>query len=484
MKNQHRWNEQGIALPIVLMVFVVLSVLGLGLMGLVLNNTKMTSGERNYQASYYIAEAGITQRMKNVEDRVTFYYQNTNEIDSFYDELEKDILKITTFDSFESAFDHQPEANMKIEKVNNQNPRTYRISSKGVIGQRSRTVEKLFYVNWKEKGGLSIPSEMAVFTETNISLKGGANIKGNVGTNSDDSGTISFSGGTYINGDIYVPKGAENRAIDAKHYMDISRPIPIEEPTPFELPPFPTYPQYPVYPDERIGTQHNKHDVIKDGKLSVDSWLADGYTLKLDQSATFTEIKMGSNNTLNVDVGDKDKSIVVDHLNVSNGHINIIGSGNLTIYVKDEITMGSGSTINQGGSISKLNVYLKDSHKARNVKLSGSQMIYGSLYAETADIEITGGGGFQGHIFTGGDEVKISGGARTYSSILYAPNANFTITGGGSVFGTVLSRSFDASGGAYVEYKEVDLSDIPFTPSGGGDVPEDLVTSEPLRESN
>lgn len=484
MKNKNRLNEQGMALPIVLMVFVVLSVLGLGLMGLVLNNTKMTSGERNYQASFYIAEAGITQKMKKVEDRITYYYKNTDKVDRFYNQLESDLIQSTSFDSFEKVFDEQPEANITIQKVNNENPRTYRILSEGVIGQRSRTVEKLFYVNWQEKGGLSIPSDMAVFTETTISLKGGATIKGNVGTNSDSAGTVSFSGGTSVNGDIYVPKGAENRAIDAKDYMNIPPPIPMEEPVPFELPPFPTYPQYPIFPDERIGNQHNKHDVIKDGKLRIDNWLADGYTLDLKESSTFSEVTLGSNYTLNIDVGNKDKSLVVGHLNVRNGHINIKGSGKLTIYVQDEISMGSGSTINQGGAISQLNVYLKDSHKARRVKLAGSQKIYGSLYAETADIEITGGGGFQGHIFTGGDRMKITGGARTYSSILYAPNASFTIAGGGEVYGTVLSSSFNASGGAYVEYKEADLSDIPFTPSGGGDVPEDLIISEPLRESN
>jgi competence protein ComGC len=486
MKKDVWVNERGMTLVTVLLVLIVLSVLGLGLLSLTVSHAKQNSAERSHQSSYYIAEAGVTAQMKTLEDEVKQYYENTDDQAQFFSQLEQYFLnEPVTIDSFETAFGKQPKAVVTIQKVNDDVPRTYKITSTGTIGKHSRKVEKTFHVNWQKKGGLSLPGEMAVYTDTTISLAGGAVISGNIGTNSNSAGTVSFDGGaSHRNGSIYVPKGAENSAIDAPDYMDIDKPIAIDKPTPLTLPPFPEYPEYPVYPDKKIGDKWNQHVVVKDGKLLIDNYLADNYTLELKNGASFSEIKLVSNNTLNIDVGDSDKAIVVDHLNVQNGQINIKGSGNLTFYVKEEITMGSGSTINNNGTIERLSVYLKDSKQSKKVKLSGSQKIFGSLYAETADIEITGGGGFQGHIFTGGDEVTISGGARTYSSLLYAPSATIRISGGGSVKGMILSHSFDASGGAYAEFQELDIDSIPFVSNGESGMPDDLITSEPLREAS
>jgi hypothetical protein len=482
--NKWRWaNEEGMTLASVLMLLVVLSVLGLGLLAFSVNHAKLNSIERSHQASYYIAEAGVTTRMKSIEDAVKQYYEDeqTKDRNDLISKFESNFLNQKRMvDSFEPAYGEQPNATVTVERSDPENPGEYVISSVGVIGERSRKVEKIFQVNWQDKGGLSLPGEMAVYTNTTIALKGGATIRGNMGTNSKESETISFKGGaSHQAGDIFVPNEAINIAIDAPDNMMIKKPLPLKKEIVFSLPPFPVYPRYPVYPDKRIGDKWNKHDVVKNGRLLIDNYLADHYTLQLNENASFSEIKLSSNNTLNINVGDSDKAIVVDHLNVQNGHINITGSGSLTFYVKDEITMGSGSSINNNGNIERLHVYLKG---AKKVKLSGSQIIFGSLYAETSDIELTGGGGFQGHIFTGGDEVIISGGARTYSSLLYAPFADFRVTGGGSVKGMILSHSFEAEGGAYAEFLELDLSSVPFGSSGGNGVPNDLISSKPLRE--
>ncbi len=67
--------------------------------------------------------------------------------------------------------------------------------------------------------------------------------------------------------------------------------------------------------------------------------------------------------------------------------------------------MGSGSVINTGGNVDKLKIYLKGSgvpSSPKSVSLSGAQKIYGSLFAEDANISFSGGSGFQGDIITGG----------------------------------------------------------------------------------
>ncbi|WJE16389.1 PilX N-terminal domain-containing pilus assembly protein [Halobacillus sp. ACCC02827] len=484
MNGKRFTNEQGMIFVFVLMVLMILSILGLSLLGLVAGNTKISSTERDQQSVYYIAEAGAVQRLQDMEEAVDLSYADADDERSFYEVLEEKVLGTVDIQSFTPAFGKQPEAEVTITRDQENNPGSYQITSTGRIGARTRTVTQSVHIQWQEKGGMTVPNAMAVFTEETITLSGGALVEGNIGTNSEAANTVSFNGGASVTGDIYVPSGAEDQAVNAPAYMNIPPPIPTNTHVPFELPPFPVYPDYPVPDDERLQkTEWNGYDVIKDGKLKIDNYISDGYTLHLTNDIHFKEIILNSNYTLTIDVGDTDKAIVVDHLNVKNGHINITGTGKLTLYVKDALTMGSGSTINENGSIEQLGVYVADSDEARRIKLAGSQKIFGSLYAETADIELTGGGGFQGHIFTGGGSFIISGGARAYASLLYAPHADFRITGGGKVLGSILSKTYRSDGGGTVEYQPFDIPSIPFVPDGDKKTPDDLLTAGPVREA-
>jgi len=235
----------------------------------------------------------------------------------------------------------------------------------------------------------------------------------------------------------------------------------------FHLPSFPLYPVYSTYPNK----SWNNYDVVNNGDVRIDSWQADNYTLDLKDNASFDDIKITSNWTLYIDVGSTNKSIVVNNLNIENGHIKLKGTGKLTIYVKGNITMGAGSTINEMGNINtnelinKLTVYVDKSSnpsKPKEIKLAGAQKIYGSLFAIDANIDIAGGGGFQGHIFTGGSTVSISGGGSVNPSYIYAPNADIKLSGGGTVKGTIVGKTLDASGGTSVTYQYIDLTKIPF----------------------
>ncbi|WP_181347477.1 PilX N-terminal domain-containing pilus assembly protein [Thalassobacillus sp. CUG 92003] len=472
-------NEHGMTLVLVLLVLTVLSILGMGLLGVVMNNAQMSSGERDYQSTYYIAEAGITKRFQEVKSEVQDAYESTSSESDFYRELESAMLIETSLDTFEAAFGEQPKADMKVEKLNQSNPRQYRMTSEGMIDNRSRTVERTFEVGWAPKRQFSVPEHMSVFTETTIDLSGGATITGNLGTNSAAARSIRLDGGARINdGDIYVPEGSERDAVDAPDWMDVPPTIAMGSPSELKLPPFPVYPNYEPLPDQRWNDYH----VIEDGNLKIDSWKSNGYTLNLERNASLSEIILTSNRKLTIDTGNNDKAIVVDDLNVQNGHINLAGSGKLTVYVNGEINMGAGSDINNGGNIEDLQIYLKSSQMSNSLNLSGSQKIFGSLYAEDADITLSGGGGFQGHIFTGGSNFTINGGARAYASLLFAPHADFSISGGGSVDGSVIAHQFSASGGARVKYEEEDM-DIPFDPGGGSTEPEELIDAEPIREA-
>lgn len=481
------------ALVTVLLVFILLTVMGLGLLTLVSSNVKMSAGDRDFQSAYYTAEAGVTYSYyTKVEPMIIPSYTSTKSESEFFSKVEGIILtgaepQALTELQFEEVLGKIPEATVKIVRLNTSNPRDYKIISTGIIGNKSRTIEQTFSIKWVPKDSLNIPNNTTVFVNTNIQLTGGATINGNAGTISSAANTISLDGGASIqDGVFYVPNGAEDIALDAPSWMKVPEPVGINiEMTDFELPQFPTFPSYPLHDDvEYKKSDYNKYDVIKDGNLRVDSWMVEDYTLNLESNTSFKEIKIDQNNTLNIDTGTSDKIIVVDNLNISNGHINISGSGKLTIYVKDTINMGAGSKVNNGGPIENLNVYLKGSsnpNSPKKLKLGGNQMIYGSLFAEDADIEIGGGGGFQGHIFTGGKNFIINGGARTISSLLYAPNAAFKLTGGGSIVGSIVADSFSGSGGTSATFEEIPYESLPFVPSGGASV-DDLLSKGKINE--
>lgn len=497
-------NEKGMALIIVLLVLTVLSVLGMGLLGLSLNNMKMSNYDREFESTYYIAEAGASSALIEAKDTVQRVKMEVagmaieRQREEFFNRLKSSIPSQFNLSNFERINGEQPIAKIEVKQVMG-TVNQYEVTSIGTIGNKTRTVKQQFTANWEPQtssgtggsGGSNIPgvpNDIAVYTNTTIDLSGGASIRGDAGTQSSAAKSIKLDGGASITGSVYVPNGAEQTAVDVPHYITAPPTIAFDSPIGLNIPEFPAFPNYPLAQNKQIQKDsYNKYDVIQNGDLRIDSWISNGYTLELSNNVSFNEIILDQNNSLSIDTGFSDKAIVVDHLNVQNGHIYIIGSGKLTIYVRNKMTMGSGSTINGNTkNVQKLVVYLEGKSLPTAVSLGGQQKIYGSLYARNANIGITGGGGFQGHIFTGGSSVKVTGGGSATSSLIYAPLAAFEMLGGGNVTGTVVSKTFTGKGGATVIYKDVDFSTVPFSFSQNEDTPIEgtgsLISKEPVRE--
>ncbi|MRH42963.1 hypothetical protein GH741_09725 [Aquibacillus halophilus] len=466
-------NERGVTLVMVLMVLMVLSVLGLGLLGTAVSNANLSSVDRDHQSTYYIAEAGATERLSEIKSKVAGVYDETSNEAAFYNQLENEMLGSVLNDKFEPHFGDQPQASVNVEIETVGNPRKYKIISLGTIGKRTRTVERMFTVDWQPKGGLNIPQNMAAYTNTTISLTGGATIDGNIGTNSSEANSIELKGGaSIINGVVYVPEPALDIALDNGSDVDVS--VSAKPPTPLKLPPFPNIPTFPVYPDSQV----DGYNVIENGALRVNQKTTNGYVLNLTDNTSFTEIEIKNDKVLTINTNNSDKTIVVDDLYIQQGNLNIEGSGKLTIYVLNSISMGGGGTINDNGDIGKLNIYYSGTDE---VKLAGSQKIYGSLFAESADINITGGSGFLGHILTGGNNLEISG--STYiPTLFFAPNADVQLKGGGEVEGAIISHSLSAVGGTNLKFSEPDTIDIPFGSNTSGDSPENLLQIGTIKE--
>lgn len=485
IKNQIN-NDHGSSLLLVMIVIVMFTILGLSAMTLGLNNAKMSTSERKDQSAYYIAEAGIIETMHAFEKKINQIQANNEQ--EFFNQIDRIIASPST-PKFEEQFGFQPEAIVTVTKGNEKG--TYTIESEGVIDRQSRTLTKNFTVKWNgsendgdEGGPITIPPKLATFVSGDMSLTG-AQIKGNVYSSLNQNDSIFIDWGTNISdGDIFVPAGYEHVAIRTPPHMNnIPEPQPMGESISFSLPPFPA--EFPTYPTPS-NTKVNGLDVIKNGKLTFYTNV-NSFVLSMEENLSFTEIQITEDATLTIDVGHSDKAIVVDRLNIPQGHIQIKGDGNLTIYVKDQITIGGSSTINHGQPYSRLNMYLKGSGNKNNPKLLnyyGIEKIYGSLYAEDANIIIGGSGGFQGHIFTGGTSVEITGDASGVPAFIYAPNADISVHGSGKVAGSLIGKTLTTTGYVHITFQEFPIDQLPFFSSSspkqeiGGIIDQDVVREQ------
>lgn len=491
MRVSWKNNEQGIALTMVVFILTVVTILGLSIITLSMNNVKMSSGERSSQASYYIAESGINYKMDEIYKELDAINKEAS-AEVFFQHVEEQLKlnEIDMYTDFEKSFNNQPKAEVKVVKVkksnaNSSNDRDYKIISKGVIGNRSRTAEKKFSVDFTQNSSVNLPNT-ALFVNKNIDLLGGAYIDGATGINSSSQGAIRLDGGAKITGDIFVGPNAKDDIIDKPAYMNIpNKIVKLNEIKTFHMPVFPEYPTYPMISDAQfIKNQWNKYEVIKKGSIYINNWMVNNFTLDMKENLQLDKIIVDQDYTLNINIGNSNRSMVINEMNMPQGKINIIGTGKLTIFVKNNITLGGGAEINSPKNpqsvkekIKQLDIY----YKGTNLTMSGAQKIYGSLFAERANITMTGGSGFQGSIVTGGTEVNINGGTNALTQIFYAPNAAVNLSGGGKIVGSIVANSFTGTGGGFVKYEKFhDVEDLPpFLGSSKGTI---SIQTQPTRE--
>ncbi|WEG11456.1 pilus assembly PilX N-terminal domain-containing protein [Pullulanibacillus sp. KACC 23026] len=496
-------NQQGMALAIVLMVIVVFSILGVGLLTVAETNIKLATVDRSHQSAYYIAEAGATYKLKEMNDQINSTYKTATSASAFFSTLAT-YLTASNYADFSPQNGNQPTATANVQDVTPSGSaattKQYKITSVGKIGTETATVTQSFSVNYVSKTPTYALPNMTVFTTSqdsskpSIDLEASGTIIGTAGTSGGvHSITMSGGGGNRIDGNIYYvgPASIAGQVVNIQtNGITLkSTPQPITGYS-IKLPDFPVYPSYPVPANASVPSDSNSYEIIKNGVLDVNSWIAPNYTLTMNNNMSFSKIHIGSNYTLTIDTGNTDRSIVVDQLSVETGHLVVTGSGKLTIYVKSSFTTGSGS-INQSangsaGDPNKLNIYYGGTN---DLTFASDMPIYGNLYAKTADITITAGAGFTGVILTGGQHFTVSGGTSNTTQLFFAPNADFYLSNGGQIKGNVISKTFKADGAGKITNGTIDPSTLPFFPSdyftssaGTSTGDPDLVSTNPIHQ--
>tara|TARA_R110000868_G_scaffold259361_3_gene517210 strand:- start:39693 stop:41015 length:1323 start_codon:yes stop_codon:yes gene_type:complete len=287
----------------------------------------------------------------------------------------------------------------------------------------------------------------AVFSGSTINLTGSARLVGHSGTNANGVGKVNLAWSTSIDSSLQIgPGGSPLLTVNQANFIGGNVGLGITNlPSPQNYP-LPTYPTNPPKTSVKAAISVN--------------WSTNGMTLSpTDYDGSFIpSVTVPSNWSLTIDTGTEDRVLHVGDLNITQGHINVIGSGKLDIIIENQLQLNGSSTLNSGGDQNKVFTYYGG---AGALNFGGSTVFNSSIYAQRADITIGGSGGLQGHVITGGANVIVSGAAVANTRVLYAPNARVQVTGSGSIRGAVIASSFDASGNARVYFSKALTSTLP-----------------------
>ncbi|MBP3191912.1 DUF7305 domain-containing protein [Natronogracilivirga saccharolytica] len=331
-------------------------------------------------------------------------------------------------------FRNQSDTLLVIESTGRFEEKSYKVSAGLTFGQ----------------SGWNPVFNQAVHGEHSIDLTGSSSIKGSASINSTEPVSVTLDWATVIENALSIgPGGDPAVVVDKRHEGNIGEGI-------FNLPreqtyPMPDFPSYPpkMFFGSSVYLQGNDTKTLMYNDF-------DGYYIP--------EIRVRSNTSLTIDLGDEDRVLHVGNFDIQNGHVHLEGDGSLEVYVENKLNLGASSTVNSDGDVGRFFLYYGGNDA---VNFRGDTNFNGGLFAKSANVELGGSNSLTGSLITGGTSVDIRGAASAESRVVYAPNAHVELRGSASIHGAVISDSFRAVGNSHVYYEEDLDSELPDLDTGG-----------------
>ncbi len=264
---------------------------------------------------------------------------------------------------------------------------------------------------------LNLYDENVIYSAENVTLTGSSKIFGNVVTN----GSLVASGSSYVDGTVW-----EN----ANHEWN------------FPMPVFPSI---------------SSDDLPNQGSLRL-SGGAGVHTIS--ESGYYSSIELLSNKSITIDTGNEGDvlTLLVDNLDVAQGHINLVGDGKLILKVNNTFSFGGSSTLNSSGLSKNVIMYYSGQD---SLEFFGNTHYNGSIYTQTSGARFGGSTTIVGSVMVAGEQVYVSDGgtANLNDALLYAPNADLRLVGNASIEGRIIANSITGIGNSTIKFKPIDISD-------------------------
>lgn len=431
---------------IVLMTLILFSVIGLSILTFSTFTMKTMANERDDQTVYYIAESGLVEKRVMLISEIDRIYnlsikdyeqqlltpspQPFKEIflENLLNFMVPEALESNTYTHYESQFLKKPEASIKVDVLQQGDYRIYTLTSTGRIDNQSRTVSQNIVVDLNSAYNRTISADVSrfsIYARNKITLGNNDilhNVKGELASATQTN--IQLANGehkeiTYdpVNFDILVNTIYKNRLTFDSTLFENTTYTP------------------------------NYSTLIRNNKLEATWNTHHNKTLTLSGNLKLDEMSIGNNMTFTIDVGNSDKILYVNALSLA-ANFQIIGSGSLTIYVKDRLQLNY-SNININGETDKLKIYYAGDSK---ITIASGLQLNADLYVKNADLQISGEAGFYGDLYSNGTgTLTIDGGSINKDVLMVTPNYDILLTGGAMLKGTLLCSNIHITGGASVD---------------------------------
>ena len=341
--------------------------------------------------------------------------------------------------------------------ISNQDDSLLVVTAIGLVGDKSYSVRVNVEMG-SEKRRLEFP--FAIYSLEGFDLKGSARIVGHIATPSNEDDAVKIHGMAVVDSSVYIGSGGNpGTVVNIPAWRPVNQAVRgevknLDKPVNYPLPDFPIFPDF--------GSDQ--------GDITVSGGAANDKVLQPAEfnNGYFNEIKILSNRTLTLNLGDENRVVRVKKLNIQQGHLIFTGDGSITFYVENNFNIGGSSTLNQHGNPDQSMIYYQGTNP---ISIQGATKLKSNLYIESADLTVSGSGAVPleiGHIITGGQNVTISGSGSVHCSVLYAPLAHVLLQGSGSATSAIVAKSFEASGNPRVFYPDSPGSSFPeFNMPGG-----------------
>ena len=474
-------NEDGMAMVLVIMAMLVFSLLGTAALSMANSNVDNSLLEREFQSAFYVAEAGVNYHTEVIKNKnIKEAFNSTSNANEFFTHLENHTDTTYGTEIFQPQSGYDPVAEVSLQRLNmsETNPRTYALVSIGITENTKRTVVKKIIVKWN--AGFDTSGLHTLYAKESMYIKG--KVDGTIGVSyslpeeynlpeNPPPPPIKFDWGAKC-GNYFVPDDEEVNVSMPDYFEEDNIGVRQKIANNIEY----KIPDFPEFPDVYV---HKGEVVLKNAELHQ--------TLNLTDSVTYlSKIEIGNSSRLTIDLNGEDRTLIVDDLIFSQGAIFLKNKGSLNLYVKNHMTFGGSTVLNHADppenyetmifnniknsakavpkekmydSASALTIYIKGTNK---LVMDQDISVCGSIYCETADVDLGGSSLMGGSLVTGGAEVVADGGSDIYSTMIYAPLAHVKIEGSAKINGPVISNTLEHNGGSEGIVKfNPDEDDIP-----------------------
>lgn len=509
-KKRSEWaNEEGSALVLTLMIFLVLTVLATSISFLTVGSFRLSDINRDGTSAFYIAEAGAKKAYEKASQEVMKTYEATTTTTSsnFYAALDALFLKKERPFSFAKQLRDDAKANVTFTATDS-NPRKYTLTSTGSVGGKTRTVQKQFDVSWVDKGGSggfpALPENAALVTRGNTEIIGNE-LKGDIYTTIGEKPPrhgvkeqLTFSWGAFNDNVYYLSskitkEQLTNNVNKPKGFIDMGTPINwkgyedlIND---YVVPTVKTVITETLQDKVFYAYGGKEHYLIKNGNINFHRGFPtqddsgrnlSSYTLDVNKNLEFKDINVEAGKTLVINPNGGNRVILVDNLSVTSGNIDIVGEGKVTLVVDKNINFNHTLRINNEENKNKL-LFV---YTGKNAKFKYISKLYGNIIVknENADVEINDSF-IDGVFVTDSKKVNLKTNG-TSNMLLIAPFAHVEM-GSYHIKGSIIANSFKLNGnGGTLEYAKIDTSGFPVGSGGPSTTPtlEDLLKSGPILE--